>query len=91
MCRCDGGRLPRGGGPLAIVRGVWHQALSLSRLPVLGAVSRAPLPMFSGRRCGDPAPAPQRAPLRAGVARCGGGRGASPGRVSRAVVRGVQG
>ena len=29
--------------------------------------------------CGDPAPAPQRAPLRAGVARCGGGGGASPG------------
>ena len=32
-------------------------------------------------RCGrwDPAPAPQRAPLRAGVARCGAGGGASPG------------
>ena len=32
-------------------------------------------------RCGrgDPAPAPQRAPLRAGVARCGGGGRASPG------------
>ena len=32
-------------------------------------------------RCGrgDPAPAPQRAPLRASVARCGGGGGVSPG------------
>ena len=42
-------------------------------------------------RCGrgDPAPAPQRAPLRAGVARCGGGRRASPGGVPSTVVRGV--
>ena len=41
-------------------------------------------------RCGrvDPAPAPQRAPLRAGVARCGGGGRASPGGVPSAVVRG---
>ena len=42
-------------------------------------------------RCGrvDPAPAPQRAPLRAGVARCGGGGRASPGRVPSTVVRGA--
>ena len=42
-------------------------------------------------RCGhgDPVPAPQRAPLRAGVARCGGGGGASPGGVPFTVVRGV--
>ena len=42
-------------------------------------------------RCGrvDPAPAPQRAPLRAGVARCGGGGRASPGGVPSAVVRGA--
>ena len=42
-------------------------------------------------RCGrgDPAPAPQRAPLRAGVARCGGGRRASPGGVLSTVVRGA--
>ena len=41
-----------------------------------------PRPMCPGcGRCGrgDPAPAPQRAPLRAGVARCGGGRRAAPG------------
>ena len=41
-----------------------------------------PRPVCPGcGRCGrgDPAPAPQRAPLRAGVARCGGGERASPG------------
>ena len=44
-------------------------------------------------RCGreDPVPAPQRAPLRAGVARCGGGGRASPGGVPSTVVRGVRG
>ena len=41
----------------------------------------------SGR--GDPAPAPERAPLRAGVARCGGGGRASPGGVLPTVVRGA--
>ena len=42
-------------------------------------------------RCGrvDPAPAPQRAPLRTGVARCGGGGRASPGGVPSTVVRGA--
>ena len=42
-------------------------------------------------RCGrvDPAPAPQRAPLRAGVARCGGGGRASLGGVPSTVVRGA--
>ena len=42
-------------------------------------------------RCGrgDPAPAPQRAPLRAGVARCGAGGRASPGGVLSTVVRGA--
>ena len=44
--------------------------------------ARVPRPACPGcGRCGhvDPAPAPQRAPLRAGVARCGGGGRASPG------------
>ena len=43
------------------------------------------------RRCGrgDPAPAPQRAPLRVGVARCGVGGRASPGGVPSTIVRGV--
>ena len=40
---------------------------------------------------GDPAPAPQRAPLRAGVARCGGGGRASPGGLPSTIVRAVEG
>ena len=42
-------------------------------------------------RCGrvDPAPAPQRAPWQAGVARCGGGGRASPGGLPSTVVRGA--
>ena len=45
----------------------------------LERAARVPQPVCG--RCGrvDPAPAPQRAPLRAGVARCGGGGRASPG------------
>ena len=51
--------------------------------PMLGPharIDRRPVCPGCGR-CGrvDPAPAPQRAPLRAGVARCGGGGRASPG------------
>ena len=50
----------------------------------LERAARVPRPVCPG--CGrwgrgDPAPAPQRAPLRAGVARCGGGGRASPGGV----------
>ena len=48
----------------------------------LERAARVPLPVCPGcGRCGrgDPAPAPQRAPLRAGVARCGCGGRASPG------------
>ena len=51
-----------------------------------------PRPVCPGcGRCGrvDPAPAPQRAPLRAGVARCGAGGRASPGGVPSTVVRGA--
>ena len=54
--------------------------------------ARVPRPVCPGcGRCGhvDPAPAPQRAPLRAGVARCGGGGRASPGGVPSTVVRGA--
>ena len=72
--------------------------------PVSGAVpplaarpleraARVPRPVCPGcGRCGrgDPAPAPQRASLRAGVARCGGGGGASPGGVLSTVVRGAR-
>ena len=52
----------------------------------------APRPVCPGcGRCGrgDPAPAPQRAPLRAGVARCGDCGRASPGGVPSTVVRGT--
>ena len=59
-----------------------------ARLPERTA--RVPRPVCPGcGRCGrvDPAPAPQRAPLRAGVARCGGGGRASPGGVPSTVVR----
>ena len=54
--------------------------------------ARVPRPVCPGcGRCGrvDPAPAPQRAPLRAGVARCGGGGRASPGGVPSTVLRGA--
>ena len=51
-----------------------------------------PLPVCPG--CGwcgrgAPAPASERAPLRAGVARCGGGGKGSPGGVPSTIVRGV--
>ena len=58
----------------------------------LERAARVPRPVCPGcGRCGrvDPAPTPQRAPLRAGVARCGGGRKASPGGVPSTVVRGA--
>ena len=58
----------------------------------LERAARVPRPVCPGcGRCGrvDPAPAPQRAPLRAGVARCGGGGSASPGGVPSTVVRGA--
>ena len=48
----------------------------------LERAARVPRPVCPGCGrcgCGDPAPAPQRAPLRAGVAICGGGGRASPG------------
>ena len=58
----------------------------------LGRAAGVPRPVCSGcRRCGrgDPAPVPQRAPLRAGVARCGGGGRGVPGGVPSTGVRGV--
>ena len=71
---------PRGGWSATVVWGVWCQALSLPPPSVLWGGR----PGFRYPGCGpcgrgDPAPAPQRAPLRAGVARCGDGRRASPG------------
>ena len=58
----------------------------------LERAARVPRPVCPGCGrcgCGDPAPAPQRAPLRAGVARCGGGGRASPGGVLSTVARGA--
>ena len=58
----------------------------------LERAARVPRPVCPGcGRCGrvDPAPAPQRAPFRAGVARWGGGGRASPGGVPFTVVRGA--
>ena len=78
--RCEG-RLVSGAVPPPAVR-------------PLERAAGAPRPVCPGcGRCGrgDPAPAPQRAPLRAGVARCGGGGRASPGGVSSTIVRGVSG
>ena len=66
--RCEG-RLVSGAVPLPAARPV-------------GRAAMVPRPVCPGcGRCGrgDPAPAPQRAPLRAGVARCGNGRRASRG------------
>ena len=84
---------PRGGVPSTVVRGAWCQALSLPRAArPLERAARVPRPVCPGcGRCGhvDPAPAPQRVPLRAGVARCGGGGRASPGGPPSTVVRGA--
>ena len=58
----------------------------------LERAARVPQPVCPGcGRCGrvGPAPAPQRAPLRDGVARCGGGGRASPGGLPSTVVRGA--
>ena len=60
----------------------------------LGRAAGVPQPVCPGCGrcgCGDPAPAPRRAPLWAGVARRGGGGRASPGGVPSAVARGVWG
>ena len=84
---------PRGGVPSTVVRGAWCQALSPPRPLVLRSVQpgfRDPcVPGAVDAWRVDPAPAPQRAPLRAGVARCGGGGRASPGGVPSTVVRGA--
>ena len=89
-----GGR-PRGGWPATVVRGLWCQALSLPRPPVLWGGQpgfRDPcVPGAVGAGVGTQHRPHQHAPLRAGVARRGGGGRASSGRVPSAVVRGVWG
>ena len=92
-CCGGGGRASPGGVLSTVVRGAWCQALSLPPPPVLWSGHpgfRVPcVPGAVGCGRGDPAPAPQRAPLRAGVARCGGGGRASPGGVPSTIVRGA--
>ena len=87
-----------GGGGASLGGGAFHHC---EGRPVSGAVppltarpleraARVPRSVCPGcGRCGlgDPAAAPQRAPLRAGVARCGGGGRASPGGVPSIIVR----
>ena len=93
---CQGGGVPGGGGVAChccegrLVSG----AVPPPTARPLGRAAGVPRPVCSEcGRCGrgDPAPVPQRAPLRAGVARCGGGGRASPGGVPSTVVRGVWG
>ena len=94
VARCGGGGRASPGG------GAFHRCegrLVSGAVPPPAArpperAARVPRPVCPGcGRCGrvDPAPAPQRAPLRAGVARCGAGGRASPGGVPSTVVRGV--
>ena len=78
-CHCCEGRLVSGAVPPPTAR-------------PLGRAAGVPRPVCTGcGQCGrgDPAPVPQRAPLRAGIARSGGGGRASPGGVPSTVVRGV--
>ena len=83
---------PRGGVLSTVVRGSVSGAVPPPAARPLERAARVPRPVCPGcGRCGhgDPAPAPQRAPLRAGFARCGGGGRASPGGVLSTVVRGA--
>ena len=84
---------PRGGGAFHRCEGrLVSGAVPPPAARPLERAARAPRPACPGCGrcwCGDPAPAPQRAPLRAGVARCGGGGGASPRGVLSTVVRGA--
>ena len=66
---CCEGRLVSGAVPPPAARPLWRAA----------GVPQPVCPGCGWCRRGDPAPAPQRAPLRAVVARCGGGGRASPG------------
>ena len=80
-CHCCEGRLVSGALPPPATR-------------PLERAARVPRPVCPGcGLCGrgDPALAPRRAPLRAGVARRQGGGRASPGGLPSAVVRGVSG
>ena len=85
----------REGAPLAVVRGVWGQALILTRLLVFWVGNRGPLPVFFGRGacgCGDRVTDPTTHALLSW--RCplwGWLEGGPEGGLSRALVRGVYG
>ena len=88
-CRGGGGGPPPGGEACQRCEG--RLVSDAVPLPASGAGSRGrPVSPRCGR-CGrgDPAPAPQRAPLRAGVARRGAGGRASPGGSLPLFLRGV--
>ena len=93
VARCGGGGWASPGGRLPVLRG----ASGVRRCPSPGRSSSGACSQGSATRVSrarsvravDPAPAPQRVPLRAGVARCGGGGGAPPGGVPATVVRGA--
>ena len=76
FARCGGGMRVPGEGTSCLVWGVRGRALSQPRPLVLSGVRPGPTTHWLGcRGCGlgDPSPTPQRALLRAGFARCGGG------------------
>ena len=99
----DAGRSPPSGCPPPVGTGVRVTRMFCEGRLVSGAVpppaahppgraAGVPRPVCPGSGwCGrgDPAPVPQRAPLRAGVGPCGGGGRASQGGVPLAVGRGV--
>ena len=93
VARCGGGGWASPGGRLPVLRG----ASGVRRCPSPGRSSSGACSQGSATRVSrarsvravDPAPVPQRVPLRAGVARCGGGGGAPPGGVPATVVRGA--
>ena len=94
VARCGGGGRASPGGAFHCCEGrLVSGAVPPPAARPLERAARVPRPVCPG--CGrsrrvDPAPAPQRAPLRAGVARCGGGGMASPGGLSSIVVRGAR-
>ena len=94
VARCGGGgRASPGGGAFHRCEGgLVSGAVPPPAARPLERAAGVPRPVCPGcGRCGrgDPAPAPERAPLRAGVARCGGGGGASPGGVPSTILRGA--
>ena len=91
-CGGGGGRSPGGVACHRCEERLTSGAVFTPAARPLGQAAGVPRPVCPGCSwCGhgDRAPAPQHAPLRAGVARCGGCGRASHGGVPFAVVRGV--